>query len=113
MFKTGILAAGVIAIVTNAHADPDTAKRMLAASKAAIRDAKSMSFVLKVEAKGMVSVVVDGNVKMQRQAKSGGRWIARLDGTSSLAYSLGDEDTIKIPYDIVIDGEYYTWIDHE
>lgn len=111
--RTGLLAAGVIAIVSHAHADPETAKRRLAAAQAALKDAQSLSFVLKVEAKGMVSVEVDGNVQMQRQAKSGGRWIARLEGTSALTMALGDDDPLKVPYDIVIDAEYYTWIDHE
>ncbi len=111
--RTGLLAAGVIAIVSHAHADPETAKRRLAAAQAALKDAQSLSFVLKVEAKGMVSVDVDGNVQMQRQAKTGGRWIARLEGTSALAMALGDDDPLKVPYDIVIDAEYYTWIDHE
>ena len=113
MLRTGLLAVGVIAIVTHAHADPEMAKRRLAAAQAAIKDAQTLSFVLKVETKGAVAVGVDGKVQMLRQAKSGGRWIARLVGTSTLSYSLGDDDAIKVPYDIVIDGEYYTWIDHE
>ena len=77
MFKSGLLAAGVVAIVTNAHADPEMAKRMLAASEAALKDAQSLSFVLKFEAKGMVSISVDGNVQMQRRAKTGGRSTGR------------------------------------
>jgi outer membrane lipoprotein-sorting protein/peroxiredoxin len=113
MYRTGILAAGMIAIVSSAHADPELAQKRLAASQAALKEAKSLSFVLKVEAKGMISVGVDGKVDMQRQVDTGGRWIARLQGTSALSMSLNEDEAEKVPYNIVIDGEYYTWIDHE
>ncbi len=113
MYRTGLLAAGLIAIVTSAHADPELARKRLAESQAALKEAQSLAFVLKVEAKGMISVQVDGKVQMQRRAKAGGRWIARLNGTSALSMSLKGDESEKVPYDIVIDGEYYTWIDHE
>ena len=106
MLRSQIFVAGLMAVVSVAHADPEQARRRLEESAEALRQARTLSFAITLEAKGPYKIHVEGTVELKRQKRAAGLWIARLKGESELP-------GMEIPYDLVIDGDLYTWIDHD
>ena len=106
MLRSQIIVAGLMAVVSVAYADPEQARRRLEESTEALKQARTLSFAIKMESKGLYEIHVEGTVEMKRQERAAGRWIVRLRGDSDLP-------GMEVPYDIVIDGDFYTWIDHD